>query len=116
MSYGGRTILINASLSNSAIYCMSMFLLPKTTIKNLNKQRRKFYWREGGEQKKKYHLIKWFKICKDKKKGGLGIKNLRKMNISLLCKWWWLLVLENCNSISHMGCRTTSCVSIRPDP
>jgi hypothetical protein len=48
MSYGGRTILINASLSNSAIYCMSMFLLPKTTIKNLDKQRRKFYWRGGG--------------------------------------------------------------------
>jgi hypothetical protein len=26
-----------------------------------------------------------------KKKGGLGIKDLRKMNISLLCKWWWRL-------------------------
>jgi hypothetical protein len=23
----------------------------------------------------------------------MGVKNLRKMNISLLCKWWW--VLEN---------------------
>jgi hypothetical protein len=29
------------------------------------------------------------KICKaKKKKGGLGIKDLRNMNISLLCKWW----------------------------
>jgi hypothetical protein len=26
---------------------------------------------------------------------GLGIKNLRKMNISLLCKWWWILKNEN---------------------
>jgi hypothetical protein len=25
-------------------------------------------------------------------------------------------VLENCNSISHRGCRATSYVSIRPDP
>jgi hypothetical protein len=41
--------------------------------------------------KKKYHLVKWSKICKSKKKRGLGIKNLRKMNISLLCKWWWNL-------------------------
>jgi hypothetical protein len=23
--------------------------------------------------------------------GGLGIKNLWKMNVSLLCKWWWYL-------------------------
>jgi hypothetical protein len=37
--------------------------------------------------------VKLSKICKAEKKGGLGIKNLRKMNISLLCKWWW--VLEN---------------------
>lgn len=30
-------------------------------------------------------------MCKSKKKGGLVIKELRKMNISLLCKWWWKL-------------------------
>jgi hypothetical protein len=24
-------------------------------------------------------------------KNGLGIKDLRKMNINLLCKWWWIL-------------------------
>jgi hypothetical protein len=34
-------------------------------------------------------LIKWSMICKNKKKGGLGVKNLRLMNLSLLCKWWW---------------------------
>jgi hypothetical protein len=50
--------------------------------------RKRFFW-QGGHMKKKYHLIKWNKITKPKKKGGLGIKNLRRMNISLLCKWWW---------------------------
>ena len=47
-----------------------------------------FFW-QGGNLKKKYHLIKWIKTTKPKDKGGLGIKDLRKMNISLLCKWWW---------------------------
>jgi hypothetical protein len=42
-----------------------------------------------GSLKRKYHLIKWSMICKNKKKGGLGVKNLRLMNLSLLCKWWW---------------------------
>jgi hypothetical protein len=91
LSYGGRTILINAILINSSIYHMSMFLMPKTTTKNLGKQRRKFFWQGGS--KKKYHLIKWTKICKEEEGGG--IKNLRKMNISLLCKWWWILENEN---------------------
>jgi hypothetical protein len=61
---------------------MSMFLLSKTVIKRMDKLRRKFFW-QGGSLKKKYHLVKWSKICKAKKKGGLGVKNLRKMNVSL---------------------------------
>lgn len=31
---------------------------------------------------------------KQEKKGGLGIKDIGKMNISLLCKWWWRLKTE----------------------
>jgi len=45
--------------------------------------------KEGFE--KKYHLVRWETITKPKEKGGLGVKDLRKMNISLLCKWWWKL-------------------------
>jgi len=34
-----------------------------------------------------------------KEKGGLGTKDLRKMNISLLCKWWQKV--ENGSGIWH---------------
>jgi hypothetical protein len=95
MSMGRWGILINGSLSSSSISHMSMFLMQKkTTIKNLDKMRRKFFW-QGGSLKKKYHLVRWTMVCKDKRKGGLGIKDLRKMNISLLCKWWWALDNED---------------------
>jgi hypothetical protein len=40
-------------------------------------------------------LVKWEIICKSKKKGGLGIKDLKRMNISLLYKWWWQLEKED---------------------
>jgi hypothetical protein len=40
-------------------------------------------------------MVKWKVICKSKRRGGLGIKDLRRMNISLLCKWWWKLEKEN---------------------
>jgi hypothetical protein len=56
----------------------------------MEKIRRRFFW-QGGKLKRKYHLVKWEKVCKAKKKGGLGFKVLRYMNINLLCKWWWLL-------------------------
>jgi hypothetical protein len=41
-SYRGRNVLINASLPNILIYYMSMFLLPKTVIKRMDKMRRIF--------------------------------------------------------------------------
>jgi len=94
LSMAGRLTLINSSLSSTFIYHMSMYFLPKTTTQILDKQRRTFFW-QGNGSKKKYHLIQWKVICKSKHKGGLGIKDIRKMNISLLSKWWWKLETED---------------------
>lgn len=92
LSIAGRSTLSSASLNNYPIYHMSAYLLPKTIVKNLDKTRRHFFWQGGGT--KKNHWVKWEVICKSKKKGGLGIKDLRKLNISLMCKWWWRLEKE----------------------
>jgi hypothetical protein len=48
MSSEGRTILINSSMSNTVIYHMSMFLMPKTTIHGMDKIRRTFFWQGGS--------------------------------------------------------------------
>jgi len=90
LSIGGRTVLIKSCLSSIPIYCMSMYLLLKTIIKRLDRTRKRFFW-QGGGTKKKYFLVKWSRISKPKKKGGLGIHDQRKMNKSLLYKWWWKL-------------------------
>jgi hypothetical protein len=42
LSIAGRITLINACLSNTHIYHMSMYLLPKTVIKKLDMKRRRF--------------------------------------------------------------------------
>lgn len=83
LSYGGRLILLNACLSSIPTYAMSMYLMPKTMIKKMDKTRKIFFW-QGGSVKKKYYLVKWTLISRPKNKGGMGIKDLRKMNISLL--------------------------------
>jgi hypothetical protein len=70
MSIAGRSTLINSSLNNAPIYHMSIYLLPKTIVNRLDKIRGKFFWQGGGGTKKKYHLIKWERICKHQKKGG----------------------------------------------
>jgi hypothetical protein len=90
--FGGRLILINSCLSSIPTYYMSMHLLPKTIPKRMDKTRKRFFWQGGGE-KRKYHLVKWAKVTSPKQKGGLGIKDLRRMNLRL-CKWWWKLEHE----------------------
>lgn len=70
-SSGGRLILMNSSLTSIVYYYMAMFLLPKMVIYKLDKYRKKFFWREI-EGNKRYHLVKWDRICRSKKKGGLG--------------------------------------------
>jgi hypothetical protein len=90
MSIGGRVIKIDACLSNSALYQMSMRLFHKTNIEKIKKQIRAFFW-VGNTGQRKYHLVRWSLICKPKSKGGLGIKDLYKFNISLMCKHWWKL-------------------------
>jgi hypothetical protein len=42
LSIAGRTTLINASLVNTTIYHMSMYLMSKNVIKKMDKGRRKF--------------------------------------------------------------------------
>jgi hypothetical protein len=88
LSYGGKLILPNACLGCIPTYAMSMYMLPKTVIKRMETIRKRFFW-QGNSVKKKYHLVKWAVITKPKRKGGLGVKGMRKMNLSLLCKWWW---------------------------
>jgi hypothetical protein len=36
--------------------------------------------------------VKWDDICKPKKEAGLGIRDLRLVNLSLLAKWRWKLL------------------------
>ena len=67
-----------------------MCLLSIKGIAIVDKHRKRFFWQEH-EGRKRYHLVKWSRICRSKNKGGLGVKDLRKQNINLLTKWWWKL-------------------------
>jgi hypothetical protein len=56
----------------------------------MEKPIRAFLW-ASTRGRRKYHLVPWRIVCIPKTKGGLGLKNLRRFNVSLMCKWWWKL-------------------------
>ncbi|KAG9449628.1 hypothetical protein H6P81_009593 [Aristolochia fimbriata] len=48
----------------------------------------------GSQNLFKYPLVKWRKVCRPTKQGGLGIKSVKFMNVALLAKWIWRYTME----------------------
>jgi hypothetical protein len=91
VSLGGRIVLINAVLSAIPVFFLSFLKMPGRVWKELVKIQRNFLWR-GLSKRSGICWVKWDDICKPKKEGGLGIRDLRLVNVSLLAKWRWKLL------------------------
>jgi hypothetical protein len=60
--------------------------MPVKVWREVVKIHRKFLW-GGLLNRRKVCWVSWASVCKPKKEGGLGIKDLRLMNSILLTKW-----------------------------
>lgn len=72
---------------------MSLFVLAASVRNRLEKLERDFIW-EGQMEERKYHLVKWDRVCTNLRHGGLGVKNLKFFNMALLGKWLWRYLVE----------------------
>ncbi len=89
LSRAGRLVLLNTVLSSIPTFFCSAFLLPGWAIKAMDRIRRGFFWK-GRVLDNGFHcLINWDRVCRPKASGGLGIRNLKAMNSSLLIKISW---------------------------
>ncbi|GJY03500.1 reverse transcriptase domain, reverse transcriptase zinc-binding domain protein [Tanacetum coccineum] len=88
LSYAGRLQLIASVLASMQVFWSSVFLLPKTVIKDINKILRNFLWSHGDLTKGKAKIV-WEHVCKPKDQSGLGIRDLQKWNEILLTKHLW---------------------------
>lgn len=73
---------------------MGLFPIPQSVEDRLDKLRGDFLW-QGNKDKRTMNLVKWEVLTLSKKQGGLGIRNLRFHNQSLLQKWLWRFSFED---------------------
>ena len=86
LSHAVRLVLIKSVLSTIPVYYMSNILLSKKLLAKMNAIIRDFWWTgiQQDSKTKPIYFKAWSEICKSKKEGGLGIRNLETINKALI--------------------------------
>ncbi|XP_062103721.1 uncharacterized protein LOC133814824 [Humulus lupulus] len=90
LSYVGRTQLVHSVLLGIRNYWMSVFLLPQSVVREIDRLCRNFLWGEKGSCSK-FHLSSWEHVCRVKAYGGLGFGEELAWNKILLAKFIWAI-------------------------
>ena len=91
LSRVGKEILIKAVVQAIPMYAMQCFEIPTTLCEEMERMCKDFWWGQVGE-KRRMALISWESMRKPKKEGGLGFRNFRCFNRTLLAKQGWRII------------------------
>ncbi|KAM6562940.1 hypothetical protein CsatB_022938 [Cannabis sativa] len=90
LSFAGKIQLIHSVLIGLRNYWMSIFVLPQSVTKEIERLCRGFLWGVNGNRSK-VHVASWDKVCLPKAYGGLGFKDGAKWNHVNLAKFVWAI-------------------------
>jgi hypothetical protein len=86
LAYNSRLVLVKSCLANIPVYLLSFIKFPKWVIRLIESQMGHCLWNNDGDCPR-YHLANWQLVSMKKEFGGLGVPNLRDLNICLLASW-----------------------------
>ena len=86
LSYAGRLVLIKSCLASIPVYLLSFIKFPKWAIRVIHSHLGNCLW-DDSPTTRKFHLANWESVSMMKEYGGLGIPNLRDLNLCLLASW-----------------------------
>jgi hypothetical protein len=88
LNIAARLVLLKSVLQALPTYLFTALAAPTSVIKAIRSLQRNFLWK-GSQNNRKWALVRWDKLCKPKKQGGLGIRDPGKMNQVMGAKMWW---------------------------
>jgi hypothetical protein len=111
LTRGGRTILVQTTLCAIPIHAMMSLDIPPKVLESLLKISRAFMWKGRREVKGGHCLVAWDKVASPKLLGGLGIPNLKLLNLALRCRWSWLQKVDPSKAWADFNIQTPSLCS-----
>ncbi|XP_074301549.1 uncharacterized protein LOC141632948 [Silene latifolia] len=93
LSSTGRLTLINSVLSLLSLFSLSVFQIPVSVSSKINSLLSQFWW-GGTVLRQSLHWCSNIFINASKSGGGLGIRNIRCLNQSLLAKIGWKILFS----------------------
>ncbi|WMV32823.1 hypothetical protein MTR67_026208 [Solanum verrucosum] len=89
LSFGGKSTMVKHVLQSIPIHTMPAISPPKTTIRYMKQAIADFFW-GWDKEKRKYHWASWDKMSLPYDEGGIGVRKLEDICISLQIKQWWI--------------------------
>jgi len=93
LSFGACLTLLKSVLTSLPVYALSFFKAPLGIISSIEYLFKKIFW-GGSEDYRKISWINWDTVFLKKEFGGLGVRQLREFNLSLLGKWCWRMLVD----------------------
>ena len=90
MNRGGRSTLVRTTLTTVPVHAMLLLDLSAKTLDELLGICRGFMWKGRKDVKGGHCVMAWNKVASPKEVRGIGIPNLKLLNLALICRWAWL--------------------------
>ncbi|KAJ4787901.1 RNA-directed DNA polymerase (reverse transcriptase)-related family protein [Rhynchospora pubera] len=87
-------VMIKSVLMSMPVYSMSLEMLPKGCVQDINRLLAKFFWGKIG-QDRYMSFVSWKKVCQKTENGGLGVKDLQLFGEALFLKLVWSLMADD---------------------
>jgi ribonuclease HI len=91
LSKAGKEVMIKSVLQAIPSYVMSVYLIPETVIKEIERMLNSFWW-GGGSNNGGIKWLAWNRMTFPKAYGGLGFRNLHLFNMAMVAKQGWKFI------------------------